>query len=376
MNSPKTLHKVPLLDLSFQYNDIENEIFDAFKSVFNNKQFILGAPVNQLEEEIADYCGTKFSVGVSSGSDALLISLMALDIGPGDEVITTPFSFFATAGCISRVGATPVFVDIDPKTFNINPTLIEEKITNKTKAIIPVHLFGQMADMDSIMSIANNHNLHIIEDAAQAIGSQYNYNNAGYKKAGSIGDLGCFSFFPSKNLGCCGDGGIVTTSNKNLYEKLVQLRNHGSIEKYKYGFVGGNFRLDALQASILSVKLPHLDDQHAMRQENAKFYNSNFDSTITTPFINSNCISIFNQYTIRHSRRNDLQNYLNEHTIGNCIYYPISLHVQPCFSDLGYKEGDCPESEKASNEVISLPVFPGLTQEQLDYVVQVINSFN
>ena len=376
MNSPKTLHKVPLLDLSFQYNNIEEEIYDAFKSVFSKKQFILGEPVLKLEEEISSYCGTDYAVGVSSGSDALLISLMALDIGPGDEVITTPFSFFATAGCISRVGATPVFVDIDPKTFNINPELIKDKITSNTKAIIPVHLFGQMANMDRIMAIAEENNLNVIEDAAQAIGSQYNFNNNGHKRAGSIGDVGCFSFFPSKNLGCCGDGGIVTTSNKELYEKLVQFRNHGSIEKYKYGFVGGNFRLDALQAAILSVKLPHLESQHSMRQSNADYYNTNFNNSITSPFIDPKCISIFNQYTIRHSRRDDLQHYLNEHTIGNCIYYPISLHVQPCFSNLGYKEGDCPESEKASKEVISLPVFPGLTQDQLDYIVEVINSFN
>lgn len=349
---------------------IKDDVMSAIESVFDSKQFILGPKVVEIETDIANYCQTKHAVGVSSGTDALILALMALGIGKGDEVITTPFTFFATAGSIYRVGATPVFVDIDPDTYLINPDLIEEKITAKTKAIMPVHLFGQMCDMDQIMTIAKKHNLYVIEDAAQAVGSEYKG-----KRAGSIGDVGCFSFFPSKNLGACGDGGIITTQSAELNQKLVTMRVHGAENKYFHQTVGGNFRLDPIQAAVLVVKLKHLEEQHKNRQKNAAYYNEKLTQNVIKPKVSDGNRMIYNQYTIRTEKRDALQEALSNKKIGNAVYYPLSLHVQECFKDLGYKEGDCPESEKASKEVLSIPIYSELTDDQKDYVIDTINSF-
>ena len=369
----QTQFAVPLLDLNPQYKDIEDKLIEAFKSILDSKQFILGPAVQQLESDIAKYTQTKHAIGVSSGSDALIISLMGLDIGPGDEVITTPFTFFATAGSIARVGATPVFVDIEPDTFNINPALIESKITKKTKAIMPVHLFGQLADMTAIMAIAKKHQLHVIEDAAQAIGASATNTEGQLRPAGSVGDCGCFSFFPSKNLGCLGDAGIVVTNNDVLAEKLRFLRNHGATGQYQHQFIGGNFRIDTLQAAFISIKLPLLNIQHQQRIKNAHYYNAELPDTIQKPVIASQNRSIYNQYTLRLKNRDHAQAELKKNTIGNAIYYPIPLHLQACFSYLNYKESDFPESERAAKEVLSIPVFGGLHREQLDKVVQVLS---
>ena len=372
-NDSNKTSTVPLLDLKRQYAPIKDQVMQAISEVVESTQFIQGPKVQELESQIADYCGTKHAIGVSSGTDALILSLMALNIGPGDEVITTPFTFFATAGSIARVGATPVFVDIDPLTYNINPDLIESKITAKTKAIIPVHLFGQMANMTPIMAIAKKHNLRVIEDAAQAIGSKTMYDGK-MQPAGSIGDLGCFSFFPSKNLGACGDGGIITTNDDDLAERCRVMRVHGSKPKYHHHVIGGNFRLDPIHAAVLSVKLPYLDEQHEGRRKNAAFYNQNLKGSITTPIVTDDNYMIYNQYTLRVVNRDALMNMLQDKNIGHMIYYPIPMHLQACFSDLGHKEGDFPESEKAANEVVSIPVFPELTQDELDYVVSSINA--
>ncbi len=296
---------------------------------------------------------------------------MSLDIGSGDEVITTPFTFFATVGCIVRAGARPVLVDIEPETFNINPELIESAVTKRTKVIMPVHLFGQMADMDPIMEIANKYNLAVIEDAAQSITSTYKG-----RKAGSIGTVGCFSFFPSKNLGGIGDGGMIVTNDEQLYERLFIMRNHGSKPKYYHKYIGGNFRLDAVQAAALLVKLPHLNEWSQGRRRNAAYYGKKFAGTaVKTPYINPDCVTIFNQYVIRVPGRDEVAAHLSEKNIGCAIYYPVPLHLQECFSYLGYKEGDFPESEKAAKEVLAIPVYPELTDEMKDYVVETILSF-
>jgi dTDP-4-amino-4,6-dideoxygalactose transaminase len=296
---------------------------------------------------------------------------MALGIGAGDEVITTPFTFFATAGCIARVGAKPVFVDIDQRTYNINPALIEQAMTRKTKAIIPVHLYGQVADMNPIMRIASQASVAVIEDACQAISAAY-----GDKKAGAIGTCGCFSFFPSKNLGGIGDGGMTVTSDEDLYKMLVWMRNHGSEPKYYHKYIGGNFRLDPIQVAALLVKLPHLDSWSEKRRKNAAYYNKKFEnSVIQTPFIADNCKTIFNQYVIRIPRRDELLKHLQANKIGCEIYYPVPMHVQECFAYLGYKPGDMPESEKAAREVIALPIYPELTDEMKDYVTKTVLEF-
>jgi dTDP-4-amino-4,6-dideoxygalactose transaminase len=367
--------QIPLLDLSFQYEPIKEEIFEIFKGVYESKRFILGPEVEKFEASAATYCGAKHAIGVTSGSDALIISLMALGIGHGDEVITTPFTFFATIGSIVRVGATPVFVDIDPNTFNIDPALIEASITEKTKAIMPVHLFGQMADMDPICAIAKKHNLEIIEDSAQAIGASYHSDDGKTYKSGSMGTLGCFSFFPSKNLGCLGDGGMVTTNDPTLYKKLKSLRMHGETERYHHQYVGGNFRIDALQAAFLSLKLPLLDEQHQLRLENAEAYNSSL-KTVKVPFIHKKAETIYNQYTIQVANREKFQAYLNEKKIGNAIYYPVPMHLQECFSNLGHKNGDFPITEAAAKSVLSIPVFGGLTESQRNIVIETINAFS
>lgn len=369
MNRKEKTMKVPMLDLNAQYEPMKDKVLQAMKDVFDSKRFINGPQIKELEEKLADYCHCKHAIGVTSGTDALLISLMALDIGEGDEVITTPFTFFATAGSIFRVGAKPVFVDIDPKTYNIDPELIEQKITDKTKAIMPVHIFGQCAEMDKINEIAKKHDLVVIEDAAQAIGSEYKG-----RRAGSLGDVGCFSFFPSKNLGCCGDGGLVTTNNDELAEKIRILRQHGSKPKYYHKIIGGNFRLDTMQAAVLLEKFPYLEEWHKGRQKNAEYYNEHLKDVVDTPFVESYNIMIYNQYTIRTPLRDELQDKLNEANIGNAIYYPVPLHLQECFAYLGYKGGDLPESEKAAKEVVSIPIYPELTDEQMDYVIRVIKN--
>ena len=363
--------QVPLLDLKAQYATIKKEILAAISEVLESQVCIGGPKVAELEKKIAQISDCKFAVGASSGTDAILNSLMSLDIGAGDEVITTPFTFFATVGCIARVGAKPVFVDIDPKTFNIDPALIESAITKKTKAIMPVHLFGQTADMDPIMEIAGKYNLAVIEDAAQSITSTYKG-----RKAGSIGTVGCFSFFPSKNLGGVGDGGMVVTNDEKLYKRLVIMRNHGSEPKYYHKYVGGNFRLDPIQAAALLVKLPYLDKWSEARRQNAVYYDKKFAGTIVkTPYISPDCITIYNQYCIRVPERDGLVAHLKEKGVGCEIYYPVPMHLQECFKHLGYKQGDLPEAEKTAKEVLAIPIYPELTDEMKDYVAGTILSF-
>jgi dTDP-4-amino-4,6-dideoxygalactose transaminase len=363
--------QVPLLDLKAQYATIKDEVLAAVSEVLESQVCIGGPKVEQLESKIAAISDCKFAVGTSSGTDAILNSLMSLDIGPGDEVITTPFTFFATVGCIVRTGAKPVFVDIDPRTFNINPELIAPAVTEKTKAIIPVHLFGQMTDMDPIMEVAREYNLAVIEDAAQSITSTYKG-----RKAGSIGAVGCFSFFPSKNLGAAGDGGMIVTNDENLYKRLKILRNHGAEPKYYHKFVGGNFRLDPIQAAVLLVKLPHLGEWSKARQRNADYYNKKFEGTLVqTPYISPDCVSIYNQYCICVPRRDELIVHLKNKGICCEIYYPVPAHLQKCFVSLNYKEGDFPESEKAAKEILALPIYPELTDEMKDYVVNTVLSF-
>ena len=363
--------QVPLLDLKAQYAKIKDEVLAAVSEVLESQQCIGGPKVDELEGEIAAISECKFAVGASSGTDAILNSLMSLDIGAGDEVIIPPFTFFATAGCVVRVGAKPVFVDIDPKTFNIDPELIASVLTEKTKAIMPVHLFGQMADMDPIMEIANKYDLAVIEDAAQSITSTYKG-----KKAGSIGTTGCFSFFPSKNLGGIGDGGMIVTNDERLYERLLLMRNHGAKPKYYHKYIGGNFRLDPIQAAALLVKLPHLNDWSKARRRNAAYYDKKFAGTVVqTPCISPDCVSIYNQYCIRVPSRDELVAHLRERDIGCEIYYPVPLHLQECFQNLGYKEGDFPEAEKAAKEVLAIPIYPELTDEMKDYVAATILSF-
>ncbi len=370
----QTINKVPLLDLQAQYEPIKHDVIKAITDVFDSKQFIQGPKVIELEKMINEYCGTKHAIGVSSGTDALIVSLMAMGIGHGDEVITSPFTFFATGGSIHRVGATPVFVDIDPLTYNMDVSQIEKKITSKTKAIMPVHLFGQLADMKQIMEIAKAHDLYVIEDAAQAIGAKQTIDGI-EKSAGSIGSVGCFSFFPSKNLGCCGDGGVVTTNDDELGEKIRLFRMHGAKEKYFHDYVGGNFRLDPLQAAVLCVKLPHLNSQHEGRRKNAAFYNKHIKS-VQTPTEKDGNYMIYNQYTVRTSKREQLIEILKQNNIGNAIYYPLPLHIQKCFDHLGYSTGDLPESETAGNEVVSIPIYSELTDAHLEYVVEKVNSLN
>ena len=377
--------KVPLLDLKAQYAAIKAEIDVSVAEVMESQQFILGPQVQACEKAIAKYSGSDYGVGVSSGTDALLICLMAEGIGPGDEVITTPYTFFATAGSIARVGAKPVFVDIDPANYNLDAAQIESKITAHTRAIIPVHLYGQMANMDAVMQVAAKHGLIVIEDAAQAIGAEYKG-----RRAGSIGHYGCFSFFPSKNLGAAGDGGMVVTRDAQRAENLIRLRAHGSQPKYYHKVIGGNFRLDTLQAAVVSAKLRHLDDWTAARQRNAERYNRLFaeaglavaDSSprrlkenqpphLLLPQVVANR-HIFNQYVIRTAQRDQLRTALQEKGVGTEIYYPVPLHLQECFSYLGYKIGAFPESEMASNETLALPIYPELTEPQARYVVQSI----
>lgn len=370
------------LDLTVQYNSIKKEIDAAFKRVLDSGCFIGGEEVEKFEKEITKFCGTKYAIGVNSGTDALFLSLKALGIGLGDKVITTPFTFIATAEVITNLGAKPVFVDINPKTFNIDPQKLLNKLNqlnklkrlSKLKVILPVHLFGQMAEMPKIMKIAKKYKLFVIEDAAQTIGA-----NCKTKKAGTIGDFGCFSFFPSKNLGAYGDGGMVVTNNKKLADKVRLLKNHGSSPKEKYlNLISGtNSRLDAIQAAILRVKLKYLSKWSKKRAEKAFYYNKALKGVgdIVTPIIGMNKTHIFHQYTIRTKLRDKLQQYLKEKEIPTMIYYPLPLHLQPAFKYLGYKKGDFPESEKAAKEVLSLPIYPELKKKDQDYIIQKIKEF-
>ena len=366
---------VPLLDLKRQYMPIKDELESALLRVARSTRYIGGEEVESLEKEIAAYCRTKFAVGVSSGTDALLIALMALDIGPGCEIITTPYSFFATAGVISRLGATPIFVDIEPQSYNIDPKKIEAAITKNTKAVIPVHLYGQCADMISICEIASKHKLKVIEDAAQAIGAECKDGN----RAGTIGDCGCFSFFPSKNLGAIGDGGMVVTNSKILAEKISLLRNHGAHPKYFHSMIGGNFRLDAIQAAAVRVKLPYLDSYTEKRQLNAEYYNKLFEQAevsnqVGLP-IKTSGRHIYNQFVIQVEKRDELIKFLQSKNVGCEIYYPVPFHLQGCFKYLNYKKGDFPNAEKAATRSLALPIFPELTEDEQKEVVNTITEF-
>ncbi len=368
--------KVPLLDLSIQHQNLREEIRQAIDGVMDSQQFILGSEVTALEHELAEYCHSKFAIGCASGSDALLLALMALDIHPGDEIITSPFSFFATVSAITRLGAKPVFIDIDPQTYNLDVSRLEEKITDRTRAIMPVHLFGQCADMKELMRIAGQNGVPVIEDAAQAIGSEEDG-----VRAGSMGTIGCFSFYPSKNLGAAGDGGLLTAQNEEVARKLHMLRVHGAEKTYQHQYIGINSRLDSLQAAILRVKLRELDSWTEARQKNAAFYRELFgdyylDDRVVLPLERKNMRHIYNQFVIRvPGKRDDLKTFLLEKGVGTAIYYPISLHMQECFAFLGGKEGDLPESERASAETLALPIFPELTESQLEYVVEKIAEF-
>ena len=372
--------QVPLLDLKAQYSTIKAEVEAALAEVMESQHFILGPKVEQCEKAIAEYSHCSHAVGVSSGSDALLACLMAENIGPGDEVITTPYTFFATVGAISRLGATPVFVDIDPVTYNLDASQIESKVTGKTRAIIPVHLYGQMADMHVVMAVAEKHGFVVIEDAAQAIGAE-----SKGRRAGSIGHYGCFSFFPSKNLGAAGDGGMIVTNDAKRAEKLKCLRAHGSKPKYHHKIIGGNFRLDALQAAIVYAKLRHLDEWTAARQQNAKKYDQFFaEAGLATDGGGLGNIGlpkvvrerhIFNQYVIRISRRDQLQAFLQQRGIGTEVYYPIPMHLQECFAYLGHGVGAYAQSERAAKETLALPIYPELSEAQLRYVVESVGDF-
>ncbi len=363
--------QVPLLDLKAEYATYKKEVLQAITEVCESQLFCLGPAVVEFEKKIAAYCGSKYAIGISSGSDALLVSLMALDIKPGDEVITTPFTFFATAGAIARLGGKPVFVDVEADSYNIDPTCIKEEITEKTKAIIPVHLFGQVAQMKPIIKIAKRHKLAVVEDAAQAIGASQDGT-----KCGNLGDCGCFSFYPTKNLGAFGDGGLVTTNKETLAQKIRILRDHGQNPRYFYKMVGGNFRLDGIQAAVLTVKLKYLNGWSEKRRQNAALYDEILaDSPVKTPKIDPNNISIYHQYTITTPERDQLQKFLADNEISSAIFYPKPLHLQECFSELGYKQGDFPVAERLCNEVLSLPIYPELTTEQIEYVAQTILKF-
>jgi dTDP-4-amino-4,6-dideoxygalactose transaminase len=369
------IKEVRLLDITASYHQILNEVEKEMAETIRSGYFILGPKVSRMEERMASYCQTKYAVGVSSGTDALLIALMAAGVGPGDEVITSPYTFFATAGSIIRLGAKPVFADINDITFNIKPEHIERCITPKTKAIIPVHLYGQCADMDEILQLAEKNDLRVIEDAAQAIGSEYKG-----RPAGSMGDMGCFSFFPAKNLGGFGDGGMVTTNSEELYNQLKILRVHGSEPKYFHKVIGGNFRIDALQADVVSAKLNFLEDWTEKRRKNAQTYNQLFKDSAMTPFVQLPPEvfprHVYNQYVIcAGNRRDELRTFLHENKIGCEIYYPVPLHLQDCFNSLGYKAGDFPASEKAAGETLALPISHEVSQSQMEYVVNTIYRF-
>ncbi|MCB0713912.1 MAG: DegT/DnrJ/EryC1/StrS family aminotransferase [Ignavibacteriae bacterium] len=380
---------VPLLDLKPQYEALKPEIDATVVRVIQSQYFILGPDVERMEGEMASYLEAKYAIGVSSGTDALLLALMALNVGSGDEIIVPTFSFFATAGVVSRLGATPVFVDIDPVTYNVNPELIADAITPRTKGIIPVHLFGQAANLKPILEVAERHDIPVIEDAAQAIGARY----ADGKRLGAIGEVGCFSFFPSKNLGAFGDAGLVTTNDDDLYQRMKIMRVHGGERSYYHSVIGGNFRIDALQAAILSVKLPHLDRWTAGRRANANRYRGLFVESGLTDTVdqllpregapvglpqsayNGEEAHIYNQFVVRVPDRDRLCNHLKEKGVGHAIYYPVPFHRQECFASLGYRSEDFPEAERAAAEVLALPIYPELVPAQQEYVVESIREF-
>ena len=382
--------KVPLLDLRPPLEELRDEIIEAVTQVIDSTRYIMGPEIDSLEKKIAEYCGTVDAVGVSSGTDALLLSLMVLDVGPGDLVLTSNFSFFATAGVVARLNATPVFVDIDPATFNIDPEQLRLTLAKmdvgtrkRVKAIIPVHLYGQCADMKEILNIAAEFEIPVIEDSAQAIGAEYEIDGK-KRQAGSLSDFGCFSFFPSKNLGGIGDGGIVTVNKPELAEQLRLKRVHGGERKYYHRVIGGNFRLDPIQATVIRVKLPHLNRWHNQRQDNAEYYNKLFAETsiggrISIPHVmHSQRLDnphIYNQYVIRAEQRDQLQSFLAENEISTEVYYPLPFHLQECFLDLGGKAGDFPVSETAAEEVLALPVYPGLSRQMQEAVVEKIEEF-
>jgi len=363
--------QVPILDLKAQYRTIKDEVSRAISDVCESQAFALGPAVAEFEKSVAAYCGATHAIGVSSGTDALLASLMALGVKAGDEVITTPFTFFATAGSIVRVGAKPVFVDVDPDSYNIDPAGIEQRITERTRAIIPVHLFGQLAQMRPIMEIARRHNLAIIEDAAQAIGASQDG-----VKAGNFGDCGCFSFYPTKNLGAFGDGGLVTTKADELAERIRALRDHGQKPRYFYRVIGGNFRLDGIQGAVLNVKLKCLDRWNETRRQHAALYDRLFaGSPVKAPKIETNNVCIYHQYTVTVPERDRLQAFLAENGIGSAVFYPKPLHLQDCFSELGYRRGDMPVAERLCDEVLSLPVYPELSPEQVERSAETVLKF-
>ena len=382
--------KVPLLDLRPPLEELRDEIIEAVTQVIDSTRYIMGPEIDSLEKKIAEYCGTVDAVGVSSGTDALLLSLMVLDVGPGDLVLTSNFSFFATAGVVVRLNATPVFVDIDPVTFNIDPEQLRLTLAKmdvgtrkRVKAIIPVHLYGQCADMKEILNIAAEFKIPVIEDSAQAIGAEYEIDGK-KRQAGSLSDFGCFSFFPSKNLGGVGDGGIITVNKPELAEQLRLKRVHGGERKYYHRVIGGNFRLDPIQATVIRVKLPHLNRWHNQRQDNAEYYNKLFAETsiggrIYIPQVmHSQRLKnphIYNQYVIRAEQRDQLQSFLAENEISTEVYYPLPFHLQECFLDLGGKAGDFPVSETAAEEVLALPVYPGLSRQMQEAVVEKIEEF-
>ncbi|MDP2730357.1 MAG: DegT/DnrJ/EryC1/StrS family aminotransferase [Dehalococcoidales bacterium] len=368
--------RIPMTDLTVEYTSLKDEIDGAIQRVVQSGRFILGSEVEKFEIEMANYCNTEFAIGVSSGTDALILSLKACGIGPGDEVITTPFTFIATAMAIAHCGAVPVFADIDPLTYNIDPGLIEPQISSKTRAILPVHLFGQSADMDEILALAKKYNLKVIEDAAQAFSGEYRG-----RKVGSIGDAGCFSFFPSKNLGAFGDGGMVVTNNAEIAERVRMLRNHGARAAYHHILPGFNSRLDAIQAAILNVKLKHIDCWSSIRRQKAELYSellSQMDG-IEPPFTAEYNTTSANYYTVRlrnhHLNREQLRNYLTSEGIETNVYYPLSLHLQEAFKTLRYRVGDFPESELAQEQVLSLPMYPELPDEDISYVVDSVRRF-
>jgi dTDP-4-amino-4,6-dideoxygalactose transaminase len=391
MTTPPKLH-VPLLDLKPQYRALKDELDAAMLRVAESQMFILGPAVRELEEKVAAYCQAKYGIGVSSGTDALLVALMALDIGTGDEVVTSPYTFFATGGTIARTGARPVYVDIDPVTYNISVdrlrefidtgcevrhgALVNRRSGGRIKAIMPVHLYGQSADMAPIVEIAHRHRLKVVEDAAQAIGTEY----AGGRRVGALGDIGCFSFFPTKNLGAFGDAGLCTTNDEALAARLRMLRVHGMEPKYYHALIGGNFRIDEIQAAVLLVKLGHLDEWHAARQRNAAYYDRAFvaaglENRVVTPITRPGYRHIYNQYVIRVPERDRLRAWLAECGVGTEVYYPVPLHMQECFAYLGYQPQDCPESARAARETLALPIFPELTEQQLQHVVDSIATF-
>lgn len=372
--------KVPLLDLKSQYNSIKKEVQQAFQRIVESQHFILGPAVEQFERAMASYIGTSYAIGVASGSDALLLSLKALKIGPGDEVITTPFSFIATAGSIVHSGARPIFVDIQPDTFNIDPikvtNYLRTKKTHSVKAIVPVHLYGQCADMDSLTALSRKYNIPLIEDAAQSIGATYHK-----QKAGSFGAFGCFSFYPTKNLSACGDGGLIVTNDKDLAQLIRTLRNHGMTNKYHYKYIGYNSRLDSVQAAVLHTKLRYLPKWNTARVRNAERYRVLFkkyqlDKLIVAPVKGPGRSHVYHQYTVRvPKKRNRLKSFLEQSGIGVGVYYPIPLHLQDCFRSLGYQKSDLPEAEKAATESLSLPIYPDLTKPMQEYVVSKIADF-